>query len=102
MPVSDLPPQDVENGVTPAAGSDPSPEGVGPESMGIAVADREVGPDLPPVAEPGVVVRPESRLLVRSEPAEQPGLAQEGGPGSGRAASRSRIQRPVYYVSEVL
>jgi len=48
--------------------------------MEIAVVDREVDPDLPPVAEPGVNARPASRRLDRPEPAEQPGLAQEGGP----------------------
>ena len=102
VPVSGLPPQDIENGVALTAGSNPSPKGVRPAPTEIAVADREVSPDLPPVVEPGVVVRLESRLLICSEPAEQPGLAQEGGPGSGRAASRSRVQRPMYYVSEVL
>ena len=65
------------------------------------MANREVSPDLTPVAESDAQVRPESRRL-RSEPAKQPGLAQEGGPRSGRVASRLHVQRPVYYISEVL
>ena len=73
VPVSGLLLQDVENGVAPTTETNPSPEKVGPESMEIAVADREVGPDFPPAIKPGVVIRPESRPLVCSEPAEQPG-----------------------------
>ena len=77
------------------SGSDLSLKRVGPESMEIAVADREVGPDLPPVAEPGVVVRPESRLLVRSKPAEQPGLARASPGGWARKwAHRLLATRP--------
>src|SRR6266511_4351753 len=70
--------------------------------MEFAVTDREVGPDLLRATEPDTIVKLESWPLVRSESAERPGQAPEGGPGSGRVASRLRVQRPVYYISEIL
>src|SRR5438105_6904961 len=101
-PEPGLPSQDGESGAAPPAGSGTSFEEVRPEPMEIAMVDREVDPHLAPVAETGGNNRPASRRLDRPEPAEHPGLAQEGGPGSGRVASRPRDQRPVYYVSGVL
>ena len=66
------------------------------------MADREVGPDHPHAAEPDTIARPESRPLDRSGLAELPGQSPEDGPESGRVTSRQRVQRPVYYISEVL